>query len=134
MCVVKASVSSQDDIIVLRNVHVYSVLFPKNAFKIVLHIFLLLHYQLDLLDSPGENFVMEWSSPLWRSGYGICLIIIIIIIIVIIIMSVFLEHLSMSNMLNCAEQVQIQKYKMHAYNFKTLKTVGVQILMLKHLI
>ena len=28
-------------------------------------------------------------------------------------------------MLNCAEQVQIQKYKTHAY--KTLKAVGVQL-------
>ena len=37
--------------------------------------------------------------------------IIIIIIIIIIIMSVFLERLSLSNMLDCAEQVQIQKYK-----------------------
>ena len=34
-------------------------------------------------------------------------------------MSKFLEHFSMWNMLNCAEQVQIQKYKTHAY--KTLK-------------
>ena len=33
-------------------------------------------------------------------------------------------------MLNCAEQVQIQKYETHAY--KTLKTVGVQVKMLKH--
>ena len=38
---------------------------------------------------------------------------IIIIIIIIIIMSVFLECLSMWNKLNCAEQVQIQKYKTH---------------------
>ena len=38
-------------------------------------------------------------------------------------MSVFLERLSMWNMLNCAEQVQIQKCEAHAY--KTLKTVGV---------
>ena len=45
-------------------------------------------------------------------------------------MSIFLERLSMWNMLNCAEQVQIQKYKTHAY--KTLKTVGVQIIMLKY--
>ena len=45
-------------------------------------------------------------------------------------MSVFLDRLSMWNMLNCAEQVQIQKYKTHAY--KTLKTAGVQIIMLKH--
>ena len=51
-------------------------------------------------------------------------------IIIIIIMSVFLECLSMWNMLNCAEQVQIQKYETHAY--KTLKTVGVQVIMLKH--
>ena len=34
-------------------------------------------------------------------------------------MSVFLEHFSMWNMLNRAEQLQIQKQKMHAY--KTLK-------------
>ena len=47
-------------------------------------------------------------------------------------MSVFLEHLSLWNMLNCAEQVEIQKYKTHTYNYKTLKTVGVQIIMLKH--
>ena len=33
-------------------------------------------------------------------------------------------------LLNCAEQVQIQKYKIHA--FKTLKTAGVQTIMLKH--
>ena len=33
------------------------------------------------------------------------------IIIIIIIMSVFLERLSTSNMLNCAEQVQLPKYK-----------------------
>ena len=46
------------------------------------------------------------------------------------IMSVFLECLSMWNMLNCAEQVQVQKYKKHAYN--TLKTAGVQTIMLKH--
>ena len=30
-------------------------------------------------------------------------------------MIVFLEHLSMWNMLNCTEQVQMQKYKTHAY-------------------
>ena len=45
-------------------------------------------------------------------------------------MTVFLERLSMWNMLNCAKQVQIQKYKAHPY--KTLKTVGVQLIMLKH--
>ena len=45
-------------------------------------------------------------------------------------MSIFLERLYMWNMLNCAEQVQIQKYKTHAY--KTPKTGGVQIVMLKH--
>ena len=33
-------------------------------------------------------------------------------------------------MLNCAEQVQIQKYKTHAY--KTLRTAGIKIIMLKH--
>ena len=32
--------------------------------------------------------------------------------------------------LSCAEQVQIQKYKTHAY--KTPKTAGVQTIMLKH--
>ena len=42
-------------------------------------------------------------------------------------MSVFLERFSKWNMLNYPEQVQIQK---HAY--KTLKTAGVQIIMLKH--
>ena len=31
-------------------------------------------------------------------------------------MSTFLERLSMSNMLNCTEQGQMQKYKTHAYN------------------
>ena len=45
-------------------------------------------------------------------------------------MSVFLEHLSKWNMLSWAEQVQIQKYKTHAN--KTLKTAGVQTIMLKH--
>ena len=45
-------------------------------------------------------------------------------------MSIFLEHISMSNMLNCAEQVEIQKYKTHAR--KTLKTAGVQTILLKH--
>ena len=33
-------------------------------------------------------------------------------------------------MLNCAEQGQIQKCKAHVY--KTLKTAGVQTVMLKH--
>ena len=36
----------------------------------------------------------------------------------------------MWNMLNCAEQMQMQKYKTRAY--KTLKTAGVLIMMLKH--
>ena len=45
-------------------------------------------------------------------------------------MSVFLKRFSMWNMLNCAEQVYIQKYKTDAY--KTLKTAGVQTVMLKH--
>ena len=45
-------------------------------------------------------------------------------------MSVFLERLSRRNMLNCAEQVQIQKFKTRAC--KTPKTVGVQTIMLKH--
>ena len=40
-------------------------------------------------------------------------------------MSVFLERLSMWNMLNCAEQVQTQKYK-------TPKIAGVQTIILKH--
>ena len=46
-------------------------------------------------------------------------------------MSVFLERLSMWNMLNCAEQVQIQKYETHAYKTLSL-TVGVQVILLKH--
>ena len=45
-------------------------------------------------------------------------------------MNIFLEYLFMWDMLNYAEQVQIQKYKTHAY--KTLKTAGVQTIMLKH--
>ena len=45
-------------------------------------------------------------------------------------MSIFLERLSIWNMLNWAEQVQIQKYKTHAY--QTLETVCVQIIILKH--
>ena len=40
------------------------------------------------------------------------------------------ECLSMWNMLSCAEQVQIQKYKTHAY--KMLKTTGVETVMLKN--
>ena len=47
----------------------------------------------------------------------------------IIIMSVFLECLSMWNMLNCSEQVQIQKHKRHTY--ETPKTAGVHTIMLK---
>ena len=58
------------------------------------------------------------------------MIIIIIVIIIIIIISLFLERLSMLNMLNCAEQGKIQKYKTHAY--KTLKTAGVQTIMRNH--
>ena len=57
------------------------------------------------------------------------MMIMMMIMIMIIIMSVFLERLSMRNMLNCAEQLQIQKYKTLAQ--KTLKT-GVQTIMLKH--
>ena len=45
-------------------------------------------------------------------------------------MSIFLERLSMWNMLNCAEQVQMQKYKTHAY--KTPKTAWVQTIMFNH--
>ena len=36
----------------------------------------------------------------------------------------------MWNMLSCTEQMQIQKYKTHAY--KTLKTADVQMIMLRH--
>ena len=39
----------------------------------------------------------------------VVVVVIVIIIIIIIIMSVLLERFSMWNMLNCAEQVQIQK-------------------------
>ena len=45
-------------------------------------------------------------------------------------MSIFLERLSMWNMLSCTEQGQIQKYKVHAY--RTFKTAGVQTIMLEH--
>ena len=48
----------------------------------------------------------------------------------ITIMSVFLVRLFMWNMLNYAEQVQIQNYKKYAY--KTPKTACVQTIMLKH--
>ena len=51
-------------------------------------------------------------------------------IIVMVVMSVFWGRLSMWNMLNYAEQVQMQKCKAHAY--KTPKTAGVQIIILKH--
>ena len=61
---------------------------------------------------------------------GLKIIIIIIIMIMVIIMSIFLECLSMWNMLSCAEQVQIQNYKTCGY--KTLKRAGVQIIILKH--
>ena len=47
------------------------------------------------------------------------------------IISVLVERLSMWSMLNCAEQVQVHKYKTHAY--KTPKTACVQTIMLKHL-
>ena len=47
-----------------------------------------------------------------------------------VLMIVFLEGLSMSNMLNSAEQVQIQKYKTHAY--ETHKTACIRTIMLKH--
>ena len=45
-------------------------------------------------------------------------------------MSIFLERLSMWNMLIWAEQERIRKYETHAY--KTLKKAGVQTIMLKH--
>ena len=50
--------------------------------------------------------------------------------ILTMIVGLFLEHLSTWNMLNCAEQMQIEKYKTHAY--KTPKTANVQTIMLKH--
>ena len=62
--------------------------------------------------------------PLLQSVYVICLFVLIRI------MSIFLEHLSIWNMHNFAEQVQILKYKTHAC--KTAKTADVQIVMLKH--
>ena len=97
---------------------------------------------------PPKNDILyyHWKSLLifgWHKNLALTCIQILILrtdliqfdmmmmmIIIITIMSVFLERLSMWNILNCAEQVQIQKYKTHAY--KTLKTVGVQIIMLKH--
>ena len=45
-------------------------------------------------------------------------------------MSVSLERLSMCNMLSCAEQMKISKYKTHAY--KTPKAACVQAIMFKH--
>ena len=50
--------------------------------------------------------------------------------VVMIIINVFLARLSMPNMLKCAEQVQIQNYKTHAY--KTPKIACVQTITLKH--
>ena len=47
-------------------------------------------------------------------------------------MSVFLERLSIWNMLSCAEQLQIYKYKTHLYEYKTPKTACVQTIMLKY--
>ena len=47
-------------------------------------------------------------------------------------MSVFLERLSMWNVLNYAEQVQIQKIKHMHIAYKTPKTACVQTIMLKH--
>ena len=40
---------------------------------------------------------------------------ILLLLLLLLLLSVFLECLSMSNMLKCAEQVQIQNYKTHAY-------------------
>ena len=45
----------------------------------------------------------------------IIITIIIIIMMMMMMMIEFLEHLFMWDMLNCTEQVQKQKYKMHAY-------------------
>ena len=71
----------------------------------------------------GSFESVQWNACEHRLGLGLCSH-------PKEIMSVFLEQLSMRNMLNCTKQVQIQKYKTHAYN--TLKTAGVQIIMLKH--
>ena len=78
-------------------------------------------------DSKPNTLPMSYSGPLsevvnWDRGQ--------IEIITTIIMSVFPDRLSMWNMLNCAEQGQMQKYITRAYN--TFKTVGVQTIMLKH--
>ena len=84
-----------------------------------------------------EVFIQSFVLPWVRRSIGMFLLqlcwlpaLIIIIIIIIIIMSVFLERLSMWNMFNCTEQGQTQKYKTHAY--KTLRTAGVQTIMMKH--
>ena len=58
------------------------------------------------------------------------LVMMVMMMMMIIIMSVFLECLSIRNMLNCAEKVQIQKYKTHVY--KAPQTACVQTIMLKH--
>ena len=62
---------------------------------------------------PPPPIQLLFVSVLHLSKYDWDLKSIIIIIIIIIIMSMFLERLSMWNMLNCAEQVQIQKYETH---------------------
>ena len=46
-------------------------------------------------------------------------------------MIVFLEDFSMWNLLSCAEQVQVEKYKAHVA-YKIPKTACVQAIMLKH--
>ena len=48
---------------------------------------------------------LDWAKREW---------LLVILLLIIMIMSIFLECLSMWNMLSCAEQVQIQKYKTHS--------------------
>ena len=55
--------------------------------------------------------------------------VVVVVVIIVIIMSVFLERLSIGNMLICAEQVQIQKYKTHewGWTFKSF-TIDTRVL------
>ena len=55
----------------------------------------------------------------------IIMMLMMMMMMIIITMSLFLEHLSMVNMLNCAEQVQIQTYKTHATSACTYEYMNV---------
>ena len=118
--------------------HVAGMLRNQPTYFPLLRLMILSQVVLFALCHP-PSMIFSFSSSVVLSSFNItssakgntkanCILIRIIIIMsvfllirIIIIMSVFLERLSMWNMLNCAEQMQIQKYETHAY--KTLKTI-----------